>query len=240
MDPQFKTSFIPKKPIGGPTPGSAVDRLAGFNFLTLLAVVIFLAAGLFAAGLFLYKITLQKQIESQLVTLQKVSDSFEENFIAQATRLNKRIVAAEKILDKHISPSQIFAELERTTLQTIALTSFTFSDNIDGKILIRAAGEGDSFRSIVLQSDEFGKNGYMRDVLFSELEPNERGNVDFMFEATLDPKLILYTGTQRPVTGEQTADADANEPPAVEQLDDEDNLGVFGETPQTAPNTPQQ
>ncbi len=222
MDPQFKTSFIPKKSMGGPMPGSAVSRLAGFNFLTLLATVIFLASALFAAGLYIYNATLEKQIEGQVVALQKSSEAFEPNFIAQATRLNKRIVAATRILERHISPSAIFHELELTTLQTIALNSFTFSDNVEGKIVVRGSGEGDSFRSIALQSDEFGKNGFMRDVLFSGLSPNQRNNVDFTFEATLDPQIILF---QRGIV--TTDGTGEEEPPAVEQLDDE-NLGVFG------------
>jgi hypothetical protein len=222
MDPQFKTSFIPKKSMGGPMPGSAVSRLAGFNFMTLLATVIFLASALFAAGLYIYNATLESQIESQVVTLRKASEAFEPNFIAQATRLNKRIVAASRILERHISPSAIFRELELTTLQTIALNSFTFSDNVEGKIVVRGSGEGDSFRSIVLQSDEFGKNGFMRDVLFAGLAPNARGNVDFTFEATLDPQIILFQRGLVPTGSETEEDV-----PAVEQLEDE-NLGVFG------------
>jgi hypothetical protein len=225
MEPQFKTSFIPKKPIAGPLPGSAVSRLAGINFLTLLATVIFLAAVLFGAGIFFYNDQLERQIEKQLATLVQVQQSFEPNFIAQATRLNQRIVAAERLLERHISPSAIFAELEASTLQTVSLNNFTFSDNVDGKIMIRASGEGDSFRSIVLQSDQFGKSGYMRDVLFSGLEPNARNNVDFTFEAVLDPKLISFRNTVAPTVGTAT-----EEPPAVEQLEGtDDGLGVFGE-----------
>lgn len=222
MEPQFKTSFIPKKPIAGPLPGSAVSRLAGVNFLTLLATVIFLAAVLFGVGIVLYNSQLERQIANQVQTLKDVQESFEPNFIAQATRLNKRIVAAERLLERHVSPSAIFAELEQSTLQTISLNNFTFADNVDGKVMIRASGEGDSFRSIVLQSDQFGKSGYMRDVLFSGLEPNTNNNVDFTFEATLDPKLISYRGTVAP-TLETSTDTEL---PAVEQLDD---LGVFGE-----------
>ncbi|MEY2641062.1 MAG: hypothetical protein RL150_455 [Candidatus Parcubacteria bacterium] len=224
MEPQFKTSFIPKKPIAGPLPGSAVSRLAGINFLTLLATVVFLAAVLFGAGIFLYNNQLERQIENQVAMLREVQQTFEPNFIAQATRLNQRIVSAERLLERHVSPSAIFAELEASTLQTVSLNNFTFSDNVDGKIIIRASGEGDSFRSIVLQSDQFGKSGYMRDVLFSGLEPNPRGNVDFTFEAVLDPKLISFKSAVAPTVGTVS-----EEPPAVEQLEDEADLGVFGE-----------
>jgi hypothetical protein len=223
MEPKFKTSFIPKKQITGPMPGSAVDRLAGFNFVTLLATVIFLAAVLFLAGLVLYKYSLKATIEGQYVTLQKARESFDENLIAQATRLNKRIISAERILENHIAPSEIFTLLQQTTLQTVSLNKLTFSDNIDGEISIEASGEGASFDSIVLQSDEYGRSGFMRDVLFAGLEPNERGNVDFTFEATLEPKLIFYK-TRLGVVNTQSATTTINTNetrPAVEQLPDE-------------------
>jgi len=220
MEPQFKTSFVPKKPIASPAPGSAVSRAGGINFLTLLSIVIFLAALLFSAGIFMYKLSIQREIAQQLVQLDQAKQAFQPQFISQATRLNNRINAASRILERHIAPSEIFQLLEEYTLQTVALRSFVFADNVDGKIVVRGSGEGDSFRSIVLQSDEFGRSGYMRDVLFSGLEPNQAGNVDFTFEATLDNQLILY---RRSVT------AVPRDVPAVESVNDEfEDLGVFG------------
>lgn len=231
MEPKFKTSFIPKKQITGPVPGSAVDRLAGFNFVTLLATVIFLAAVLFLAGLVLYKYSLKATIDQQYLTLQKARESFDENLIAQATRLNKRIIAAERILANHIAPSEIFTLLQKTTLQTVALNKLTFSDNVDGEIVLEGAGEGARFESIVLQSDEYGRSGFMRDVLFAGLEPNQRGNVDFTFEATLEPKLIFYK-TNLGVIDTQATDTSAdNSRPAVEQLPDEDENPFDALTP---------
>lgn len=229
MEPKFKTSFIPKKPVATPGPSSASNRLAGINFFTLLATVIFLAAILFAAGLFMYKLTIEQRIEAQLATLDKVRQSFEPNFIAQATRLNSRIEAAESILESHIAPSAIFEILEESTLQTVALSSFVFRDNVEGQVVVEAKGEGDSFRSIVLQSDEYGRSGYMRDVLFGGLAPNERGNVNFTFEAVIDPRLVLYQRNLVPVRQDEAQSGQNNdERPAVENVSDEEDLGVFG------------
>ena len=211
MEPKFKTSFIPKKPVATSVKGSpGVGK--GLNFMALLSTVIFLAAALFAGGMFMYKLTLEQRIDSQHETLEKVKETFEPNFIAQASRLNSRIVASGRILENHLSPSSAFELLEEFTLQTVAFKTFEFTDNVDGNVIVRGSGEGDSFRSVVLQSDEFGNSGYMRDVLFSNLEPNQRGNVDFSFEATLDPQLVLYRKSLVPI----------NSAPAVEQLDDED------------------
>lgn len=224
MEPNFKTSFIPKKPVATTTRGNLGASNKGLNFLTLLATVIFLAASLFAIGMFMYKLTIEQRIKGQEENLEKVRQTFEPNFISQATRLNSRIVAAGRILEKHLSPSSIFELLERTTLQTVSFRNFEFTDNVDGEVIIRGNGEGDSFRSIVLQSDEFGNSGYMKDVLFGDLEPNSKGNVDFSFEATLDPQLISYS---------KGLVVD-NSPPDVEQLDDEEDidLGIYGDEQQ--------
>jgi hypothetical protein len=212
MEPKFTTSFIPKKQVavsakGLPSFGS------GFNFTTLLSSVILVAVVLFAAGLFLYRLTVEKRIEEQFITLQRVKESFDPNFLSQATRLNKRIVSSVKILDSHLAPSAMFDLLEEFSLQTISFKTFEFADDIEGKVIVKGDGEGDSFASVVLQSDEFGKSGYMRDVLFSNLQPNAVGNVNFSFEATIDPQLVLYSRGLVPVQ------SDSTDVPDVEQLD---------------------
>ena len=213
MEPKFTTSFIPKKQVAISSKGIS-STAPVFSFTTLLSAVIIIATVLFASGLFLFRLTLEKSIEGQYDTLEKVKESFEPTFISQATRLNKRITSSGKILDTHLAPSAIFELLEEFTLQTISFKTFEFSDNVDGKIIVKGGGEGDSFASVVLQSDEFGKSGYMRDVLFSDLQPNTSGNVNFTFEATLDPQLVLYSKGLVPVQN-----SEEEELPAVEQLD---------------------
>lgn len=211
MEPKFTTSFIPKKQVAASVKGGSSIG-PSISFSTLISAVIIIAVILFAAGLFLFRLTLEKTIESQYATLERVRDSFDENFVAQANRLNKRIVSGGKIIDNHLAPSAIFNLLEEFTLQTVSFKTFEFSNDIEGKIIVKGTGEGDSFASVVLQSDEFGKSGYMRDVLFADLQPNALGNVNFSFESTIDPQLVLYSRGLVPVNT-------TPEPPAVEQLD---------------------
>lgn len=218
MEPKFTTSFIPKKQVAV-VKGGGTSFTSGLGFFTLLTGVILVAVILFAAGLFLYRVTLEQRISAQLQTLEKVKESFDPNFISQATRLNTRIVSAGKILDNHLAPSAIFELLEEFTLTTVSFNNFEFSDDIEGKVIVRGSGEGDSFASVVLQSDSFGESGYMRDVLFSDLEPNAAGNVNFAFEATLDPQLILYRKGLVPVSSESDTSDTEEQAPAVEQLD---------------------
>jgi len=211
MEPKFTTSFIPKKQVAAAA--SASGSGPAISFSTLLSSVIIIAVLLFSVGLFLFRLTVESTIEQQYETLKRVGESFDQNFIGQATKLNNRIGASQKILDNHLAPSAIFKLLEEFSLQTVSFNSLEFSDNVDGKILIKGSGEGDSFASVVLQSDEFGKTGFMRDVLFSDLQPNVAGNVNFTFESTLDLDLILYSRGVVPV------ETTPQELPVVEQLD---------------------
>jgi uncharacterized membrane-anchored protein YhcB (DUF1043 family) len=195
MDGQPKTSFIPKK-TGQVTPGSASFRpqkKKGRAIISLIATIIFLATLVALGGVYFYQFTLEKRIESQVNSLQKARDEFDERFVEDATRLNLRINSSLKLLENHVSPSSLFALLEEHTLQTVAFSNFSFSDTKDGKIQVNGSGQAQRFETIVLQSDAFGKSGFMRNVLFSNLNPNiDTGTVQFGFSATLDPRLILY------------------------------------------------
>lgn len=223
MEPQFKSSFIPKKPITTQVkPGYVPGTKSGVGFFTMITIVIFLATVLFAGGVYVYKLSLKTQIDNQIVQLETAKKEFDKVFIDEATRLNARIVGAQKLLQGHVAPSVIFSLLEEFTLKTVQFTNFTFTDKSDGTIDIMASGIANSFRSVVLQSDKFGESGYLRNVLFSGLQPNIDRNVTFTLTATLDPQFVLFAN------GLSTAPIE-DEVPAVESVETpEEDFGVFG------------
>jgi len=193
METKFKTSFIPKKPIEAQErPGVVSRRHDGMGVFSLLSVVILLLVIAFGVGVYMYKLSLEQQIKAQFASLEKTRDSFEPEFVDEATRLSDRIRSAREILDSHLSPSVIFALLEEYTLQTVAFENFEFSDGAEGNVKVNASGIASGFASIVLQSDSFGETGFLKDVLFTDLQVDEEDNVGFSFEATVDPKLVLY------------------------------------------------
>jgi hypothetical protein len=197
MQEQPKTSFIPKKPLQtAPTAKVAMPSQKGSGgkkLFSLIATIIFIAVVVAFGAVISYKFTLQKRIEDQIDSLRRTKDEFDENFIQDATRLNLRINSATKLLDNHLSPSSIFALLEEYTLQTVSFENFMFQDLKDGNIQVTGTGEAARFESIVLQSDSFDQSGFMRNVLFNNLQPIiDRGTISFSFSATLDPRLILY------------------------------------------------
>lgn len=196
MDNQFKTSFIPKKPIetsADLSVGSVSRRRVGRTIFSLVGTLIFIASLGAYGGTFAWEMKLKSDISRQVESLQRAKNEFDENFTQEASRLNTRIEEAQKILDNHVSPSSLYSLLQEYTLQTVAFDRFTFEDNSDGTISVKGTGDAERFESIVLQSDWFGKSGYLRNVIFTDTRQNlQTQSISFSFEATLDPRLVLY------------------------------------------------
>ena len=203
MDNQIKTSFIPRKTIEAASTfetGAAVShKRVGRTIFSVVATFIFLATLAGGGAVYAWQIKLEKDIVNQIEIMKKARESFDEKFMQEASRLNTRIESAKGMLTNHVSPSSLYGLLEEYTLQTVSFSQFAFKDNQDGTIAISGGGEAARYESIVLQSDAFGKSGYLRNVIFTNLRPdanNER--IGFSFEATLDPRLILYRNSLAP------------------------------------------
>jgi len=190
---KFTTSFIPRKPV---TPTVSGYKGPTSNYLTIVTVAIFLGTLVFGGGVFAYKLSVKKDISNQIEDLKKSRAEFDEKFIKEATRLNTKITAVKTLIDKHQAPSAVFDLLQETTLSSVRFNNLKYStDKTKGAITLDAAGVGVGYQSIVLQSDEFGKTGALRDVVFSSVQPNDSGLVSFAFKSGIDPALVLYRKT---------------------------------------------
>jgi len=192
MEPKFQTSFIPKKPIVS-SQGVAKESI---NFFMIIAVVIFLGSIVLSAAVYGYKFFLDKNIKDLQSSLVTASGQFDQDFISSVNRLNTRIETSKDLLNKHVSASTIFGFLGSHTLKTVSYTDFTYSLDNDGTIKVVLKGVAQSYGSIALQSEEFGKqNQYIKSPIFSDLNPDQNGNVVFTLTALLDKNLISYVKT---------------------------------------------
>jgi hypothetical protein len=189
---KFTTSFIPKKPI---TP-TVSGYKNGSSLLTIIMVAIFLATIGAGVGIFLYKLAIQKQIDSQIASLQKSKEEFDPKFLKEATRLNTRIITVKKLFDNHQAPIAIFDLIEKVTLETVRYNSFRYSKSKDDKeISIEASGIGLGYESIILQSDELGRTGSLKDTVFSSSQRTDDGVVSFSLKGKVDAAIVLYRKT---------------------------------------------
>lgn len=197
MEPKFKTSFIPKTPMAesGPKKKKGGGKSSLMGLVTLITLIIFLAAIALGVGVFLYQQFLEQSIESKSQSLERARAAFEPAVIEELARLDKRIDVAQTLLANHTAPSALFAFLEDNTLQTIQFTDFRFSILEGGQASVSTSGVAASFSAVVLQSDVFSQSRAIRNPIFSNLNLNQEGDVVFEFSAEVDPSLISYSET---------------------------------------------
>jgi len=199
MDQNFQTSFIPKKPM--------IEQRAiasrPISLFTVIAIFFFFAVILGTGALYFYNGILAKNITQMENDLTLAKNRFEPSKIVQLQVLDKRLNASSEILSKHIAISPIFKALQDITMKTVGYTKFSydFDGSKNAKILIKISGIAVGYRSVALQSDLFAKNKYLIDPVFSNLLLDDKGNVLFDLEFSVDPNFVDYKKTLE-ATGE--------------------------------------
>src|SRR3989338_621396 len=210
MESNFQTSFIPKKPVVIEHPSSG----RSIGFFTIIALFLLLFVILATVGLYLYKGSLVKNIAKMENDLTLAKNRFEASKITELKLLDKRLTASTEILGKHIAVTPIFQTLSAITMKTVQYTKFSYdlgsptgsqtlgSRDAPGangaRIVIKMSGMAAGYRSVALQSDLFtikdeGKN--LIDPVFSNLTLDDKGNVLFDLEFSVDPSFVDYKRT---------------------------------------------
>lgn len=190
MEQNFQTSFIPKKPI-------IEERIVASRPISLLSVIsifVFFTVIIGTGALYFYNGILGKDIIKMENNLNLAKNRFEPSKIVQLQVLDKRLRASNEILSKHIAISPIFEALQSITMKTIGYTKFSydFDESRNTKILVKMSGTAVGYRSVALQSDLFSKNKYLIDPVFSDLLLDDKGNVLFNLEFSVDPNFVDY------------------------------------------------
>ena len=193
MEPNFQTSFIPKKPIVEERAVSARP----IGIFTIVSIFILFTVILATGGLYLYKANLVKNIAKMENDLNLAKNRFEPSKITELQLLDKRLRASSEILSRHIAITPVFQALQDITMKTVRYTKFSydFGDVKDAKnvrVIIKLSGQAVGYRSVALQSDLFAKNKNLIDPVFSNLALDDKGNVLFDLEFLVDPALVDY------------------------------------------------
>lgn len=191
MESNIRSSFIPQAPISAPSSGSRRERKGGADLALLISLVLFFASVVLAVGVFLYVQYLATAAESKRAQLQRAKEAFEPALIAELTRLDDRMKAADLVLSNHTSPSDIFTLLQQLTLQTVAFSSFSFVAQNEREMGITMQGVAQSVNSIALQADLLSRSGLVVNPIFSNINRTIEG-VRFDFTASIDPAQLRY------------------------------------------------
>lgn len=207
MEQNFQTSFIPKKPMIE----EHNTNVRSVGFFTIISFFILFTVLLATGGLFFYKGILAKNITQMENDLNLAKSRFEPSKITELKILDKRLRASTEILSKHIAVTPIFQALQDITMKTVRYTKFSYdlgsilpsqngnTENAGGmRIVVKMTGQAVGYRSVALQSDLFttkdvGKN--FIDPIFSNLTLDDKGNVLFDLEFSVDPSFVDYKTT---------------------------------------------
>ncbi len=174
-----------------------VSRPVGL--VTIISIFIFFTVVIASGGLYFYDGILKKNIVQMENDLNLAKNRFEPSKIIQLQVLDKRLNASEEILSKHVAISPIFEALQALTMKTVSYTSFSYSfddTKKKGNIKVDMKGIAIGYKSVALQSDLFAKNKYLIDPVFSNLSLDDKGNVMFDLEFSVDPNFIDYKKIQ--------------------------------------------
>ncbi len=190
MEPNFQTSFIPKKPIVAERAVSG--RSVGV--LTIVSIFILFTVLLGSVALFFYKGILTKNISDMFSQLDVAKHRFEPSKITELQVLDKRLQASTEILSKHITITPVFQAIADITMKTVRFTKFSYDlgTDKDAKVTIKMSGMAVGYRSVALQSDLFAQNKNFINPVFSNLTLDDKGNVIFDLEFSVDPSFVNY------------------------------------------------
>ncbi len=192
MDPQVQTSFIPKKSLD-----ISASRNSGgsFGLFFIIALFIFIASLVAAAGSFAYTQYLNSTIASKSASLALAEGAFDPSVIQDLLRMDNRLNQSKKLLASHVAVSGIFALLATQTLAQVSFSNFDYTLNADGTATISMQGTADSFSTVALQSDQFGADKLLKNVVFSAITVGSSGSVGFSVSADLDPSVLSYSSS---------------------------------------------
>lgn len=202
METGIPPSFIPSDTISNSNSSRASTGLP--ELALLVSIVLFVASGALAAGVFLYAQYLDTASASKVQQLERAKEAFKPSLIEQLMRLNDRMLAADNILGNHLAPSAFFDALQAATLSTVSFSGLDLQSPDARTVTLRMAGVAQSVNSIALQADLFSKNGVIKDPIFSGID-REPDGVHFELSAEVDPKAIGYTRTLTSGTVQQQA-----------------------------------
>jgi flagellar basal body-associated protein FliL len=185
MEQEFRTTFIPKKPIA-PTPVSSSGssgKPVGIFFV--IALIIFITTLAAAGGAYLYKSYLKGEVASLVSSLELVQKKIDSTFIKEATTMDKRLKNADTLLNQHTVVAPLFIALSQSTLPAVRYTKLDLSFDENKNMVAKLSGESDGYRSIALQSQALSEKTSLKNIIFSNFVVTPKGRVSFDVSFTL-------------------------------------------------------
>jgi hypothetical protein len=206
-----RSSFIPKESMGM-TP-DRVRRGRTFHVFGFVGSAILIGSLIGAGAVFLLKGAAQRELERAQTALSAQKNVFNSEHVAEVRDFDRKLKAAQVLLNNHISPLRVFNALENKTKKKVQFTSFTMKRTSPSEVLVTLTGKTEVFKTLALQELGFADDSLLKNVVFSEVvttdstranggtiasatTTTDRGRgINFTLAGSVDTSLIVYTGT---------------------------------------------
>jgi len=198
--PDFKTTFIPQKPITAQSTGRQFKKHT-FDPLTFLAWIVFLVSLFAAGGLYGYRILLDRSVDAKLDDIKKAMEKIDPQVVEDLKRLDAKFKTVGALLENHVALSAVFDYLEKETLVSVGYSGFSYGGTPGGGGTLSLPGEARGFSSIALQEDLFEKQDGLVLPQFSNFDLDPKGNVNFDIESGLSNHFLSFKNYLNPDIG---------------------------------------
>ncbi len=192
MEPKFQTSFIPKSPITNQSTSGFVEERS-FSIIGTLSTVLFIATLAASAGVYGYSSYIQSQIQVSQNKLAEARTVFESPDNQKIILISDQLKSIRVLLSNHTVVSPLFEFLEKETLPTVRLTSFTFTRGSKGDVQVNIEGDAQSYASLAQQFKIFSDLPYLSGVSFTDINLTEAGTINMKMKAMVNSEVLLYS-----------------------------------------------
>lgn len=197
MDPKFRSSFIPKKPLPVKSSGEKIQPKKSFNLFSFLSALIFITALGLSGAAFGYERVMENAVSDKGLQLKSVMDSLDTERIEEYRDLAQKIDLAKELVGNHRAFSSFFEMLNERTLHSIGYTEIGFEESqAGGEFEVLLEGVAGTYNALALQSDIFKQEDVIDSFTFTEIRIDNRERIIFEVIIKLNTKALLYDGNQ--------------------------------------------
>jgi hypothetical protein len=157
MPESSSSSFIPKR--GATQKLRQAPRRYNIFVLSIISYALFVAAPVASAAVYVYQMYSERQVTLAAEALQSEIASFGAAKFESVLEFDRRLVAAEALLDSHVSIHKVLTILERATAQSIGVGTLTLERTDMNTVTVTGDLTTDSFNAALFQRGTYsGEN----------------------------------------------------------------------------------
>lgn len=167
-------------------------------------------------GIFLYKDHVTKELSDARIALREVSSSKSEENARKVEEIrvyDNKLTLARTLLEDHLAPSVLLAELEKNTKETVQYSSFEYAYDPGYDVMLTLNGTTKELSSVSLQKGQFIRDGIFSEFVISDISTagiiapvdsasagtasiteDKNEGAGFVVKGIFKKKLLAYTG----------------------------------------------